>query len=242
MTDNPLVSVVVPVYNCERYLPEALESVLAQTYRPIEIIVVDDGSTDGSADAAQRLGPTVRYCWQSHSGASAARNRGVDLAKGGFLAFLDADDLWLEAKLALQLAAFEADPTLDIVFGHVQQFPSPDLEDSAKVRLRYSAEKLPGHVPSTMLITREAFLRVGPFESHWRLGEFMDWYLRALERGPKTLMLPDVLARRRLHADNLGVRERDSQGDYLRILKASLDRRRGSAPGPEDAREPKDES
>jgi len=237
MTDRSLVSTIVPVYNCQRYLPEALESVLAQTYRPIEAIVVDDGSTDGSAEAVQRFGPVVRCCWQPHSGASAARNRGVEMAKGSFLAFLDADDLWLEAKLALQMAAFDTDPKLDMVFGHVQQFPSPDLEGSARARLRYSDGKIPGHVPSTMLIRREAFDRVGPFESQWRLGEFMDWYLRALDRGLHGLMLPDVLANRRLHADNLGIRERDSQGDYLRILKASLDRRRGRAPRPDDARE-----
>lgn len=238
MAHKPLVSVVVPVYNGERYLAEALESVLAQTYRPLELIVVDDGSTDGSADAGKRFGPQLRYSWQPHSGAGAARNRGVDLARGDFLAFLDADDLWVETKLALQMAAFEVDPELDMVFGHVQQFLSPDLTDKAMSRLRYSAEAVPGYVPSAMLIRRDAFLRVGPFESHWQLGEPMDWYIRALERGLKGLMLPEVVARRRLHADNLGLRERGGQGDYLRILKASLDRRRrSSALGPEDRRE-----
>lgn len=238
MHDQSSVSVVVPVYNCQRYLPEAVESALAQTYRPIEVIVVDDGSTDGSADAAKRFVPPVQYCWQPHSGAGPARNRGVDLARGSFLAFLDADDLWVETKLVLQMAAFDADPELDMVFGHVQQFPSPELAGSAKPRLRYSAEKVPGYVAAAMLIRRDAFVRVGPFESHWHLGEFMDWYLRAIERGLKGLMLPEVVARRRLHADNLGLRERASQGDYLRILKASLDRRRRrSALGPEDSRE-----
>ena len=238
MPDNSLVSVVVPVYNCERYLAEALDSILAQTYRPIEVVVVDDGSTDGSGEAAKRLGPTVLYCWQQHAGASAARNRGVDLAKGSIFGFLDADDLWLETKLALQMAAFDTDPELDMVFGHVQQFPSPDLTDRARAKLRYSAEAVPGYVPSAMLIRRDAFLRVGPFESHWQLGEPVDWYIRALERGLKGLMLPEVVARRRLHADNLGLRERGSQGDYLRILKASLDRRRRSrALGPEGRRE-----
>lgn len=238
MTDKPLVSVVVPVYNCQRYLPEAVESALAQTYRPIEVIVVDDGSTDDSADAARRFGLAVRYCWQPHSGPSAARNRGVDLARGGFLSFLDADDLWLESKLMLQMEALDADPALDMVFGHVQQFVSPELAGTGEVLVRHSTEKLPGYAPSAALIRRDAFLRVGPFERHWHVGEFMDWYLRANERGLKGLMLSEVVVRRRLHSQNLGLRERDSQSDYLRILRASLDRRRGSPPGPEDAREP----
>lgn len=238
MREKPLISVVIPVHNCEQYLAEALESALAQTYRPIEVIVVDDGSTDASADAAQRFVPPVRYCWQSHSGAAAARNLGMDLATGSFLAFLDADDLWAEDKLSLQMAAFDADPELDMVFGHVQQFISPELTDTAEARLRYSAEKLPGYAPSAALIRRDALLQVGPFE--WRLdvGEFMDWYLRAIDRGLKGLMLPEVVARRRLHTENLGLRERGSRGDYVRILKASLDRRRrGSALGPVDAGE-----
>ena len=217
--------VAIPCYNEERFIGDVVRK--AKRYADT-VIVVDDGSTDESADAARRFGPAVRYCWQPHSGPSAARNRGVDLATGDFLAFLDADDLWLEPKLVLQMAAFDADTGLDMVFGHVQQFPSPDLADSDRARLRYSVEKVPGHVPSALLIRREAFDRVGGFESEWHLGEFMDWYLRALEQGLKGLMLSEVVARRRLHADNLGVRERGSQGDYVRILKASLDRRRGS--------------
>jgi hypothetical protein len=142
------------------------------------------------------------------------------------LAFLDADDLWVEAKLVLQMAAFDADPELDMVFGHVQQFLSPALADPAMARLRYSVEKVPGYVPSAMLTKRDALSRVGPFETRWRVGEFIAWYLNATEQGLRGLMLPEVVAKRRLHAGNLGLRERSSQGDYLRILKASLDRRR----------------
>jgi glycosyltransferase involved in cell wall biosynthesis len=226
MLEGKLVSVVVPAYNCERYLPEALESILVQTYRPIEIIVVDDGSTDGSRDSAERFVPPVRYWRQPHRGAAAARNRGVDLATGDFLAFLDADDLWAEDKLTLQITAFHTHPELDMVFGHVQQFISPELEGAGKVAARYSSEKLPGYAPSAALIRRDAFLKVGPLERRWGVGEFMDWYLRAIDQGLKGLMLPDVLVRRRLHTQNLGLRERGSRGDYLRILKASLDRRR----------------
>ena len=105
MQDKPLVSAIIPVYNCERYLAEAIESVLAQTYRPIGIIVVDDGSTDGSADVAKSFtDPQVRYFYQPNSGQGAARNQGTNLARGSFFTFLDADDLWTDNKLELQLA------------------------------------------------------------------------------------------------------------------------------------------
>jgi len=93
MRANSLISVIIPVYNGERYLAEAIESALGQHYRPIEIILVDDGSTDRSAEVAKQVSQSIRYLYQAHGGAGAARNAGVDLAPGEFLAFLDPDDL-----------------------------------------------------------------------------------------------------------------------------------------------------
>ena len=112
------ISVVIPVYNGESYLEMAIRSALTQTEPPGEIIVVDDGSTDGSAAIARGFGAPVHCLSQPHAGLSAALNRGIERAHGTFLAFLDADDLWMEAKLARQLDALEANPTLDAVFGH----------------------------------------------------------------------------------------------------------------------------
>jgi glycosyltransferase involved in cell wall biosynthesis len=225
--NEPLVSVVIPVYNCERYLAEAIESVLAQTYRPIEIIVVDDGSTDGSAQVAKRFTDSVRYCFQANSGTSAARNRGASLASGTFFAFLDADDLWVVDKLTRQMAVFGDDPGLDVVFGHVQQFCSPELDEHIKKTLYCPAEAMPGYLPGAMLIKRDAFLRVGPFETDWQAAEALAWYSRVVEKGLRSLMLSDVVLRRRLHISNKGIDERTLQRkEYLRILKASLDRRR----------------
>src|SRR5437667_12630279 len=111
----PLVSVVIPCYNGERYLAEAIESVLAQRYEPLEIIVVDDGSTDRSAEVARHFGDAVQYVCQPHAGAAAARNRGVGLATGDLIAFLDADDVWTEGRLARQVQVLEADPSVGMV-------------------------------------------------------------------------------------------------------------------------------
>jgi glycosyltransferase involved in cell wall biosynthesis len=226
MGNKTLISVIIPVYNCERYLTEAIESVLAQTYRPIEIIVIDDGSTDDSAQVAKRFFSSVQCVHQPHSGLGAARNCGTGLAKGDYLAFLDADDIWVEDKLTLQMTVFKSNPRVDFVFGHVQQFISPELDESYKNKIYCPAEKMPGFFASAMLIKRESFVRVGAFETNWQIGEFINWYIRAKEKGLTSFMLHEVVLSRRLHTDNMSIRGRDSRTDYIRILKASLDRRR----------------
>jgi glycosyltransferase involved in cell wall biosynthesis len=237
-----LVSVIMPVHNGERYLAEAVESVLGQSYTPFELIVMDDGSTDRSALIAQGFGPAaLRYHYQVNAGQSAARNRGVQLAGGPLLAFLDDDDYWAREKLALQVAALSNAPSVEAVFGHVRQFVSPDVEPAAAARVRYHAEIMPGHVPGTMLIRREAFDRVGLFDARLRVGEFVHWYARAVDLGLRSVLLPEVVMHRRLHSDNLGIKQKAESVQYVRVLKATLDRRRarqdaaeggrGAAPG-----------
>lgn len=220
-----MVSVIIPVYNGEKYLAEAIESVLAQTYRPIEVIILDDGSTDNSADIAKRY-TSARYHFQYNLGLSAAQNQGVNIAQGSFISFLDSDDIWVPDKLTQQMNAFNANSNLDMVFGHVEQFLSPELKEKSQTFPGHAEEIMPGYSTGTMLIKRDVFLRVGLFDTQWRVGDFIDWYSKAIEQGLKGLMLPDVLMKRRIHTNNMGIREHKHQTDYLRILKASLDRRR----------------
>ena len=169
------VSVIVPVRDGAAHLGDALESVLAQTHRPAaEILVVDDGSRDGSAEVAACFATRgVRCVSQPPTGAAAARNLGVARTSGDLLAFLDADDLWTPDALAQRCAALAEAPARDLVLGRVEQFLSPDLDDDARARLRCPAGSLPGFLPGAMLVRREAFARVGPFETHWELGEFI---------------------------------------------------------------------
>src|SRR5438552_4956137 len=122
------ISVVIAVYNTERYLGEAIESALNQTLAPEEVIVIDDGSTDGTQAVAEGFGDAIRYERRTRAGFAAGRNRGVELSSGDYLAFLDADDRFVPDQLEQQLAALEADPKLDAVFGHVREFISPELD------------------------------------------------------------------------------------------------------------------
>jgi glycosyltransferase involved in cell wall biosynthesis len=223
---EPLVSVVIPVHDGERYLGAAIESVLAQDYGPLEIIVVDDGSADASRTVAESYPPPVRVVSRTRGGIGAARNTGVEQAEGELLGFLDADDLWEPDKLERQLGAFAEDPRPDIVLGLVQQFHSPELSDAARRALYCPPRPQAGYLASAMLLRKETFARVGPFETERRVGEFVDWIARARELGLREQVLPEVVLARRLHGDNSMIRWRDDRRDYLHVLKSSLDRRR----------------
>ncbi len=126
---KPLISVIIPVFNTEKYLAKAIESVLSQTLKPNEIIVVDDGSTDKSIEVARQFEPPVRIISQANKGVGSARNVGTQAASCDFLAFLDADDFWTENKLEIQLSYLENNPKTDMIFGYVEQFISPELSD-----------------------------------------------------------------------------------------------------------------
>jgi glycosyltransferase involved in cell wall biosynthesis len=226
-----LVSVIIPVFNGARYLAETIESVLAQTRPSSEIIIVDDGSNDASGEVARAFGPSVRCHRQSHRGVAAARNQGVRLAAGDFLAFLDADDLWLPDKLTQQVALLTALASLEAVFGHVRQFLSPDISVATRQSVRFIQEVMPGYVAGTLLIRRASFLRVGDFDVRRRAGEFVDWFARAQEKGLRYRMLDEMLLLRRIHDANMGILLRnENRSEYLQTVKAALNRRRSAKP------------
>jgi glycosyltransferase involved in cell wall biosynthesis len=225
---SPLVSVIIPVYNYDRYLGEAIESVLDQTYKNVEVIVVDDGSTDRSGEVAKSYADrNVRYQYQAHSGIGPARNQGVEMAEGDFIAFLDADDRWPEEKLERQLRAFENDPALEMVYGQALQLHNgPAWEAGVNDKNLTVTGLMAGIIPGTLLVKRDAFARVGKFPGGLKVGEFIDWYSRAVELGIRSLVLPELFLWRRIHDSNTGIRERQSVTDYARVLKAKLDRKR----------------
>jgi glycosyltransferase involved in cell wall biosynthesis len=206
-----------------------MDSVLQQNCNSLELLVVDDGSSDHGPALAAGYGPPVRLIPIPHRGHPAARNAGVAAATGDFLAFLDADDLWTAGKLALQLEAFKSDSSLDLVFGHMQNFISPDLSEEERAHLKCNSTALPGLLQGSMLVRREAFARVGPFPEERRMGDFLDWYGRATLANLRMLMLPDVLVKRRLHRANFQRTHKHLRHENLLAVKQLLDRRRASA-------------
>jgi glycosyltransferase involved in cell wall biosynthesis len=214
----PLVSVVIPVYNGLPYLLDAMASARAQTYRETEVVVVDDGSTDGSGDAAAAL-DGVRVARQANRGVAAARNAGIAASRGEVIAFLDADDLAAPERVALQVAAITSGGH-DAAFGHVVQFSI----DAAGERLDRAPE--PAKLPTVCTVTRAAAARIGPFNEAYRTGDFIDWWARAEELGIRATMLPETVGWRRLHQRNMG-RETASRAGYLDVVRAARARREG---------------
>jgi glycosyltransferase involved in cell wall biosynthesis len=231
---TPLISVMIGVYNAEQYLGETIDSVFAQTYRPLEVIVVDDGSEDRSGDVARGYGSRVRVARQDNAGNGSARNHAVRLAKGELFAFLDADDRFAPGKLEWQWSELDRDPSVDVVFGHVREFVSPELTEEQRASVRApQPDPMPWTAPNLMLVRREAFERVGPFSESLRVGVTVDWYARSVEAGLRSVMLPQIVLERRLHLTNNGLREAASRTQYAHVLKAALDRRRAQAAGEE---------
>lgn len=222
---TPAISVIIPVHNGEKYLAESIQSVLDQNHAALEIVVVDNLSTDASADIARSFG-AVKYNYLAEKGLVNALNHGIEKSAGEFLAFLDADDLWKPDKLALQLDVFQQKPDTDLVFGHVEQFVSPELEEPLKSQLLIRDKELPGYFRGSMLVRKESYLRAGQFDTATDYGDFIDWYMRTQEQGLKEVLLPDVLVMRRVHGENMGYTDTSRRIDFVRVLKRGLDRRR----------------
>jgi glycosyltransferase involved in cell wall biosynthesis len=222
------ISVVIPVYNGSPYLAEAVESVRAQSYPPSRIILVDDGSTDDTPQVAVSCsdgrGTPVEYVRRDHAGPSAAMNHGAALVKSGLIAFLSADDIWVPSKIVWQLQALAEGA--DLVFGHMQHFISPELDAAAAATLKCPPEPMPAYSAGTLLTRLGTFCTVGPFNESFLIGEFVDWYSRAADRGLISTMLPHVVSMRRLHGRNHSLTRKTSPQGYAPVLKAMLDRRR----------------
>jgi glycosyltransferase involved in cell wall biosynthesis len=227
MNDRATISVIIPVYNGATFLGDAIQSVLSQNYEPLEIIVVNDGSTDDTAGVATSFGSTVRYHHQENAGAAAARNQGLSMATGDFIAFLDADDLYVPGKLAGQMRRFEKTPDCEIVIGG-QQYEALDGSNDA-ISLPNRAEARGEHLSLQLgcsLFRRDVFAKVGGFNVSLRHCDDWDWFLRARELGVRIIIHRDVVLRQRLHASNL-TRQQEEGAKYQRLVfKLSLDRRR----------------
>jgi len=219
----PTVSAIVAVYDGERFLGDALRSILGQTPPPFEVCVIDDGSRDGSAAVARAFAGVRVLRREENAGQAAALNWGVASTSGDALAFLDADDVWMPDKLARQLAALDADPGLDVVYGLLRERhegKGVDVAGFGVVRL--------AHLLSAMLVRCAVFDEVGGFDTRFALGSVVDWYARACEAGLRQHVIPHVVYERRIHGANVGITQAGRRGDYLAVVKAALDRRRAA--------------
>lgn len=218
---TPDISVIIPAYNPTVYLQEAVISILQQTLQPKEILIVDDGSTHSQPtliDNILKLSKTIHYTQQSHQGAAAARNNGINLSKSKWIAFLDADDIWLPEKIEQQWL-FATQQHKDIIFTHIQQFISPELclTQPSLHNAEIKHKILPGYCATTLFIKKKTFFEVGYFDTSYKLGEFIAWYL-IMKKNHLHILLPNVLAKRRIHQQNTSYQHKSERRDYLKIL------------------------
>jgi glycosyltransferase involved in cell wall biosynthesis len=215
------VSVVLAVRDGERYLAEALESILGQGPPPGEIVVVDDGSTDSTPAVLESFGDAIRVISQAPAGQAAATNRGIHECTGELVAFLDADDVWTADSLKVRLQRLHASDRPDAVFGSMEQFVSPEIPNADRRFYRFDPE--PRAVPlfAGLLVHRSAFDRVGNLEAGLQTGANVDWISRARVAGVQLVAIPDVVFRRRLHDMNLGITMRGgARQDLLAVVRA----------------------
>jgi glycosyltransferase involved in cell wall biosynthesis len=240
VSSTPLVSVVIPAFNAGRYLGEAIESVLAQTYAAVETIVVDDGSSDGTA-AIARSYAGVELIAQENGGPAAARNRGFAASRGEVVAFHDADDLMTPDKLAVQVGELLASPAIGCVLAEQELL----IEEGAELPFWAEGSNVPTVMPAkpeeladepdvhpmTMVVRREVFERIGGFDEEMRAAEDFDWMLRAAEDGVEFARLPRVLLKRRVHPASLTQNAAAGRAGHFLALKKRIERHRARAAG-----------
>ncbi len=215
----PAVSVIIPVFNGEQYIGEALDSVLGQTLAPSEIVVVDDGSTDGTGDRVRAYGDRVRYVTQENAGPTVARNHGVRLTSGPLIAFLDADDWWAPHKLEVQERTLSENPDLGFVVANVQNVWMEELADEAERYVgRTRGAPVPGYVTQALLVRRPVYDALGGFDESLPHTEIMDFFMRAEEAGIQGTCHPDTLVFRRMHEENLSRKESKQHLDEVFAL------------------------
>lgn len=226
MKNNPLVSVVLIVRNGERYLAEAIKSVLAQDYQPIEILVVDGQSTDRTAEIAQSFS-SVRYLYQHDLGIANAYNLGIDTAQGEFIAFFSHDDLWVTHKLKVQVNYLLNHPDVAYTIGKVKFFWDSEYTLPSSLNPEPFAQDEPNRILEVLLARKTLFERIGKFNPEIAFSNDVDWWSRVEDAGIVGGIIPEVLLHKRVHPNSTILSNQETVKQELwSILKQSIDRKR----------------
>jgi len=224
MSSQPLVSVIIPAYNAEKHIRETIESVIAQNYTKIEIIVVDDGSTDNTAEIIKSF-PKINYIFQENQGHGMAKHVGTLHATGELLAFLDADDLWVNHKTQIQVEYLQNNPDLGFVVCQYTQFLDEGTTKPDWLRSELDAP-CSAFIPSGLLVRRTVIEDIGGFDPKYKRGNDSDWFFRAKDRKIPMTVIPEVLFKRRIHNENLSHKPIEMYAELRRVIKSSINRQK----------------
>ena len=223
--DYPLVSVILVVRNGEAYVSDAIESVLASDYRPLEIVVVDGQSSDRTAAIVQRY-PEVRYHYQNTLGIAQAYNQGIEAANGDFVAFISHDDQWSPQKLSRQMAYLLAHAEVQFTVCKFRYFLETGCQIPPGFRAELLEQDLVGYIMETLVARKTVFEQVGTFNIRYQLAEDVDWYARAKDLGIPSAVVPEVLLSKRVHDRNASTNAQVSTQALLQVLRQSIQRQK----------------
>lgn len=217
------VSVIIVVKNGERYLKQAIESVLNQTYRPSEILLVDGNSTDDTLKIGRSY-PGINILTQSDGGLANARNFGIQHARHNFIAFLDHDDHWVPNKLEMQLDVFLQAPETQYCYGQVQLFLEEGIESRPGFEEHHFTREQIGRTPGTLIARKSLFDKIGGFDPKYSIACDVDWFTRAADLNVKSEFIPKILLHKRVHVSNLSSNVKTNKRELFRVIKESLNR------------------
>jgi glycosyltransferase involved in cell wall biosynthesis len=221
------VSVLMTARDRERYIGSAIDSILQQSQTPYEVVVVDDGSRDGTLRELERFGDAIRVLRQPPRGNAAGLNRAIAASSGHLLAFLDSDDLWTDHSLACRLDRLAEDDQPDGVYGRIEQFVSPELDPR---RFRFDPSPPPTPLFDALLIGRSVADALGPLDEGLSTASNIDWLARGRAAGVRLVAIDALVARRRIHGTNMGLMLGDAtRDDLLRLVRAHRHRMRGGS-------------
>jgi glycosyltransferase involved in cell wall biosynthesis len=231
-TGNPLVSVIIPVKNGGRFLSQAIESVLAQDYEPIELLVVDGRSTDNTPEVARQY-ESVRYILQEGDpGIAAARNLGIAESRGEFIAFISSDDYWDIEKLRLQVQRFVEEPELQYCITKVHFFLQPGSNIPRGFKPELLNNDFVGPMPESLLARKSLFQEIGGFDTSLSLLEDTDWFVRANDLHISKSVVDKALVNKRVHDSNISTDSGNGRAitsEFTKVMRWSIDRKRKSA-------------
>ncbi len=221
---KPLVSVIIPVFNGERFINDAVDNVLSQDYNPLEIVIVDDGSTDRTGEIVNQISLDIRYFKQNNDGPSSARNRGIRDASGDFIVFLDVDDLWPENNLNLLVDEMLNDPDAEVIRGYAQLMEF-NAETGGFDFVGNPKEAFPDYIGAA-IYRKSAFRKTGLFDATLKFGEDSDWFNRANELNLKVKRLEDITLLVRRHGKNMTHGKNLVELNTVRVFKKVIERKR----------------
>jgi glycosyltransferase involved in cell wall biosynthesis len=230
MSSSIIVSVIIPTWNYGRFLGDALNSILGQSWPGFEIIVVDDASDDDTAEVASRFGDRIRYVRREvRGGTAAARNTGLKMAVGEVIAFLDSDDVWLPGALATLMEALEAHPGADGVSARTVNVPHEVMEEALGRPSSLVERSIQGWGPGSMVIRRHCFEKVGCFDESLPNAEFVGWVSRARDHGLVFAICPELVVLRRVHGANSVLTKPTLAPGYMTLVRQHMERKRAGA-------------